>query len=93
MATRYNIVIPKKYDKNGEEKTAWKNVGTLVRFPATEEKKEGYILELNMFPDTTFKVFEEKPRDPEQQPRPAQPAPTSSNADYPADINPDDIPF
>jgi hypothetical protein len=60
---RYDIVIPKKYEKNGEEKTAWKNVGTLVRFDATNDKPEGFVLELNMFPDTTFKVFEQKPRE------------------------------
>ncbi len=95
MAKRYDIVIPKKYEKDGEEKTAWKNVGTLVRFPATEEKQEGYILELNMFPDTTFKVFEQKPRDTAPAPQHSQSAPQASNsADYRSeDINPDDIPF
>jgi hypothetical protein len=59
---RYNISVPKKYTKNGEEKTAWKNVGTLVRFEATDTKPEGFILELNMFPETKFGVFEDKPR-------------------------------
>src|SRR3977135_1843930 len=29
----------------------------------TAEKTEGHILELNMFPGTTFKVFEQKPRE------------------------------
>jgi hypothetical protein len=60
---RFNIVVPKKYSKNGEEKVAWNNIGTLVYFPATENKEEGYILELNMFPNVTFKVFEQKPRE------------------------------
>lgn len=60
---RYNVSVPKKYTKNGEEKTAWKNVGTLVRFEATAEKPEGFILELNIFPDTKFGVFEDKPRE------------------------------
>lgn len=87
MAKRYNIVTPKKYEKDGEEKTAWKNVGTLVRFPATDEKSEGYILELNMFPDTTFKVFEEKPKEDAPRRAPVEEA-------APIDgINPDDIPF
>ena len=60
---RYDIVVPTKYTKNNEEKTAWKNVGTLVKFDATNEKPESYILELNMFPNTSFKVFEQKPKE------------------------------
>lgn len=60
---RFDIVVPNKYTKNGEEKTAWKNVGTLVKFDATNEKPESYILELNMFPNTPFKVFEQKPKE------------------------------
>lgn len=57
MATRYNITVPRKYEKNGEEKTAWSNVGTLVHFPANGEKPDGFIIELGMFPTTPFKVF------------------------------------
>lgn len=61
MATkRYDVVVPKK-DPRDENKTWWKNVGSLVRFDATTERPEGFILELHMFPDTTFKVFEQKP--------------------------------
>lgn len=60
---RYNISVPKKYTKNGEEKTAWSNVGKLVKFDATQDKPESYILELSMFPDTKFGVFEDKPRE------------------------------
>lgn len=60
---RYNISVPRKYTKNGEDKTAWGNVGKLVHFDKTEEKPEGFIIELNMFPDTKFMVFEEKPKD------------------------------
>jgi len=54
---RYNICVPRKYESKGEEKTAWSTVGTLVQFPATNDKPEGFILELGMFPQTTFKVF------------------------------------
>lgn len=60
---RFNVTTPKKYTKDGEEKTQWLQVGTLVKFEATSEKPEGYILELNMFPNTDFKVFEQKPRE------------------------------
>ena len=60
---RFNVTVPKKYTKDGEEKTAWKNVGTLVFFPKTEDKDAGFVLELNMFPDTKFAIFEDKPRE------------------------------
>ena len=59
---RYNVSVPRKYTKEGQEKTAWKNVGTLVEFEATPDKPKGFILELNMFPETKFGVFEDKPK-------------------------------
>ncbi len=60
---RFDITVPKKYTKDGEEKTAWNRVGTLVKFEATGDKPEGYILELSMYPETKFGVFESKPRE------------------------------
>lgn len=99
---RFNIVVPKKYTSNGEEKTQWNTVGTLVHFPATAQKDEGYIMELFMFPSTTLKVFEQKPRDdarPAQRTAPAPKAVSTEAVDpdtieYPADeLNPEDIPF
>lgn len=57
---KYDIVTAKKYTKNGEEKTQWNNVGSLVFFPANGDKKEGYALELSMYPETKFMVFEKK---------------------------------
>ena len=60
---RYDITVPKKYTKDGEEKTAWNRVGTLVEFPATADKEKGFILELSMYPETKFGVFESKPRE------------------------------
>jgi hypothetical protein len=59
----YNVSVPKKYTKDGEEKTAWNNVGKLVYFPATADKPAGYALELSMFPETKFGVFEAKPKE------------------------------
>ena len=64
---KFNISVPKKYMKDGEEKTFWSNVGKLVYFPKTEEKEAGFALDLYMFPDTKFGVFEDKPKD-EQPP-------------------------
>ena len=60
---RYNITTSKTYTKNNEEKKAYPNVGSLVRFDATADKPESFILELNMFPSVKFYVFEEKPKD------------------------------
>lgn len=60
---RFNVTVPRTYQKDGEEKTAWNTVGKLVHFPATEDKTEGFILELFMHPNTKFGVFEEKPRE------------------------------
>ena len=64
---RYNIAVPRKYMKGTEEKTAWGNVGKLVHFEATGDKPEGFIIELSMFPETKFMVFEEKPREQAEQ--------------------------
>lgn len=80
---RYNITVPKEYEKNGEVKTAWNRVGTLVRFPATETKDEGFILELNMYPNTKFAVFEDKPQEEKEE----------TIEDSGEDISADDIPF
>jgi hypothetical protein len=64
---RYNVSVPRSYEKDGETKTAWNTVGKLVHFPATGDKPEGFILELSMFPNTKFGVFEEKPREPKEE--------------------------
>jgi hypothetical protein len=60
---RFNISVPKKYTKDGEEKTYWGNVGKLIYFPATDDKPAGFALELYMFPDTKFGVFPDEPKE------------------------------
>ncbi len=88
--TRYNIVTSKEYEKNGEVKKQWMNVGSLVKFEADAEKPEGFILELNMFPGTKFSVFEQKPREdgpPQNTQQPPQPAGEQGK------LNVKDIPF
>lgn len=81
---RFNISVPKKYTKNGEEKTAWNSVGKLVYFPATTEKKGGFVLELSMFPDVKFGVFEDLPKD----------VPTAKPVDdFDTTLDADSIPF
>lgn len=77
-----NIQVKKVFKIGGVDKTAWLNVGRMVTFGATEDKPEQTLIELNMFPETKFYVFEQAPKierkiDPEPQ----------------KDINPDDIPF
>lgn len=69
---RFNIVTKRTYKtKSGEEKTAWNNVGSLVHFPASGDKDEGFALELNMHPDTKFYVFPQKSREERRQTDPA----------------------
>lgn len=65
---RFNVSVPKKYLKDGVEKTAWAQVGRLVRFPAEDGKEERILLELNMFPDTKFGVFRDEPKKKEEEP-------------------------
>lgn len=59
---KYDVVTARTYQQNGEEKKAWRNVGTLTIFPATSEKAESGVLELHMFPSTRFSVFVSRPR-------------------------------
>ena len=61
---KFNIVTKKTYkDRNGQDKAQWNSVGSLVYFPATQDKREGYKLELNMHPNTAFYIFEQKPKE------------------------------
>lgn len=53
---KYESICTKKtYTKNGEEKTIWLQVGTFK----TTDKGQRFI-ELNMFPNTPFYIFERK---------------------------------
>ena len=69
---RYNITVPKKYTKNGEEKTQWNTVGSLVQFPATADREEGFILEMFAQPDVPFKVFPQRDREERPQKSPEE---------------------
>ena len=56
-----NICSKKTYTKkNGEEKTTWPIVGTLK---TTDDNKR--FIELNIFPNITFFVFEQKTKEEE----------------------------
>ncbi len=60
---KFNVCVPRKYERNGEEKTTWHTAGTLTVFEATADKPEGFILELGIFPTTPFKIFEQKAKE------------------------------
>ena len=50
-----DIVTKRTYTTKGEEKTQWLNVGT---YKKTDDGKE--FIELNMYPNTPFYLFEKK---------------------------------
>lgn len=64
---KYNIVSARIYTKDGEEKKAWKQVGTLIRWEADGNKPEQFSVELNMCPNEKYYVFEEKAREDRSQ--------------------------
>jgi hypothetical protein len=51
---RQNICTKKTYTKDGAEKVSWLNVGKLAEYKGKK------FIELNMFPNQTFYVFDEK---------------------------------
>lgn len=54
----YDICVKKTYTKDGIEKATWPKVGILKEID--DNKK---FVELNMFPNTSFYVFEQKPKE------------------------------
>jgi hypothetical protein len=54
---KYNVTSVKKYMKGAEEKKIWLTVGTITEFDNGNS-----ILELNMFPNQQFSIFENKPK-------------------------------
>lgn len=55
---RFKISTQTTYKKNGEEKKYYPEVGKITQFD-----DGGLALDLNMFPDTKFYVFEDKPKE------------------------------
>jgi hypothetical protein len=49
--------------KDGAEKAQWNIVGTITEFPATEDRPKSFRLDLGMFPDTKFYVFDQKKKE------------------------------
>lgn len=99
---KYNITAPKQYEKNGEIKTTYPQVGKLIVWEASGDKRESATIELFMFPGVTYKAFLDEPRE-NQNSRAGggngfkQNVPQgeeSQDIEYPEEeINLDDIPF
>lgn len=80
---RYNIAKPENYTKDGEEKTKWNTVGTLVIITREDDGKVSRIVEIpaiglkaNAFP------IEEKSEDSKQKTQPEDDG-----------VDPEDVPF
>lgn len=88
-----DIVTKRTYTSKGEEKTQWLNVGT---YKKTDDGKE--FIELNMYPNTPFYLFEKKDKTEkkvidadtgEELPQELQPTSFKPSANDPID----EIPF
>ena len=90
MYKKFNISKPKKYTKDGVEKTVWNNIGTLTEFvkpdgsvsrlieiPAIGLEAHVFAIEPKVAPESGV-AYPENPA--------GQPVPES-------EINPEDIPF
>lgn len=63
MITYFSVCTKRTYEKQGETKTIWLNCGTLK---VLDDGKK--FLELSMFPNTSFYIFEQKKKE-EAQPQ------------------------
>ena len=69
---RYNLSIPRDYkDRDGNEKTAWDNVGVMFK-----RDKGGYSIRLSMFPDLKILAF-----DADDKPEPRRETPPDDETD------------
>ena len=82
----WNVCTKKTYKKGDEERAFWPQVGQLTYFPAYQDRKASFKLELNMHPDTAFYVFEQTKK--EDKPRQE-----SVNEDPQEAISAEDVPF
>lgn len=72
MSQRYEAVAVRKYEKDGEEKSAFTNIG--IAWPMKD--RDGYTLRLHCLPapeegEYTILLFPPKPREDQQQQRQA----------------------
>lgn len=62
------IKAPKTYEKNGEQKTYWLNVGTITDM----EDGKNVFVELNMCPNQQYRAFPFEPSKPLREPEPQE---------------------
>jgi hypothetical protein len=85
------ISAPRKYkDREGNEKTAWDEVGVIRRAP--EGKSYTAIINLHMFPGVSYFVFPDKD-DKKSDTRSKNTPPSSSHEEAESTEYDDDIPF
>lgn len=63
---RYNLTAPKQYQKDGQTKTTYPQIGKIILWEANGDKPESLTVELFMFPGVTFKAFPDEPRENRQ---------------------------
>lgn len=93
---KFNIVNPKKYTSNNEEKTFYAPVGTMTVF-IKDDGSQSRIMSLHA-DNVEYLLFPQTPREQKPTanvaPAPAQATPAPATPTYPEDdINPEDIPF
>lgn len=74
VARREDLVLDyEKYQSNGEEKTAWKNIGEIITFK-NDDGTYTKIVKLWTIPGKVIRVFERKEnREPVKPVQPTQP--------------------
>lgn len=89
---KYNVTSKQTYIKDGVEKATYPRVGRLIHFDPSDKNPDGGMkLELNMFPNTQFYVFEDKPKVDEQA-QPEQHQEEVIDRTEP-EVTPEDLPF
>jgi len=90
LARTEDIVVPfEKYQSNGQEKTAFRNIGEIITFKR-DDGTYSKIMKLWTMPNVQIKIFERKPKEQRQTTPKAEVAPVQPQEE---EINIEDIPF
>lgn len=89
MIKKYNITVPKKYTKDGTERTLWQNVGVLTEFI----KETGEISRKIEIPAIGLDAQAFPFSDKDTQTKPATPKKEMTAEEEYNSINPDEIPY
>lgn len=72
------LCVGEKYDKDGQEKIAWKRIGEMFTSRAGKEYAKLY-----MFPGMLISVFEEKPKDSQEPVKQSEHGPLAPDEEIP----------